>query len=49
MDELVDAISTLAKEQTGALITFEKRSNPMIDYHQIQEQRSMPIYVVNFF
>ena len=31
MDELVDAISTLAKEQTGALITFE-RTQSMIDY-----------------
>ena len=31
MDELVDAISTLAKEQTGALITFE-RGQSMIDY-----------------
>ena len=31
MDELVSAITTLAKEQTGALITFE-RSQSLIDY-----------------
>lgn len=31
MDELVNAITTLAKQQTGALITFE-RSESMIDY-----------------
>jgi len=31
MDELVNAISTLSKEQTGALITFE-RTHSLIDY-----------------
>ena len=31
MDELVNAITTLSKEQTGALITFE-RSQSLIDY-----------------
>ncbi|MCI9093897.1 MAG: TIGR00159 family protein [Coprobacillus sp.] len=31
MDELVSAITTLAREQTGALITFE-RSQSLIDY-----------------
>lgn len=31
MDELVSAITTLSKEQTGALITFE-RSQSLIDY-----------------
>jgi len=31
MDELVNAITTLSKEQTGALITFE-RSQPLSDY-----------------
>lgn len=31
MDELVNAITTLAKEQTGALITFERQQS-LIDY-----------------